>query len=355
MSLKLQGSLRRGTEFQLAFDLDLPAQGVTAICGPSGGGKTTLLRCIAGLEPDFRGTVRIGPRVWQDAAVNLPPHRRALGLVFQSGELFPHLSVADNLRFGWDRASKARRRVTRDEVVALLELSGLLARGTAALSGGERQRVALGRALLTSPDLLLLDEPLAALDRPARRAVFPLLEQMRDRFAIPMLYVTHAVDEAARLADRLVLLARGQVAHHGPLAELLTTPAPGLAHGHEAGAVVTTAVAAIDPEFHLARLDFAGGALQVSDRDLAVGTQVRVRIHARDVSLALAPPTGTSILNILPAEVIDLLPDGPARIIVRLQLGATVLLAAITARSAHGLGLAPGARVWAQVKSVALL
>jgi len=356
MSLKFQGTLRRRNgDFQLAFDLDLPAVGFTALCGPSGGGKTTLLRCVAGLEPDFRGTVRVGPRIWQDDATVLPLHHRALGLVFQNGELFTHLNVERNLRFAWDRTPPERRRVTWDEVVELLGLSGLLARDTGVLSGGERQRVALGRALLKSPDLLLLDEPLAALDRSTRRAIFPLLERMRDQFAIPVLYVTHAVDEAARLADRLVLLEEGRVINQGPLVELLTSPAPGLAHGNDAGAVVTATVGAIDSTFHLARLDFPGGELQVSDRDLTVGASVRVRIHARDVSLTLAPPEATSILNILPAEVIDLTPDDPARVVVRLRVGETVLLAAITARSAHGLGLAPGSGVWAQVKSVALL
>jgi len=356
MSLKLQGSLQRGAgALGITFDLDLPAVGFTAICGPSGCGKTTLLRCVAGLEPDFEGTVRLGPRVWQDRSTTLPLHQRALGYVFQNGELFPHLSVAGNLRFAWDRTPAARRRVTWDEVVDLLGLSGILDRGTANLSGGERQRVALGRALLKSPDLLLLDEPLTALDRATRRAIFPLLERMRDQFAIPVLYVTHNVDEAARLADRLVLMAEGQIINDGPLAELLTSPAPGLAHGNDAGAVVTATVGAIDEAFHLARLDFPGGELQVSDRGLAMGSTARVRIHARDVSLVLAAPAGTSILNILPVEVLDLLPDDQARVLVRLQAGETVLLAAVTARSAHTLGLARGMKVWAQIKSVALL
>ncbi len=356
MSLKLQGSLRRDTgHFNLDFDLDLPAQGFTAICGPSGCGKTTLLRSIAGLEPDFRGTVRVGPRVWQDAETLVPLHRRALGYVFQNSELFPHLSVEGNLRFAWDRTPLERRRVTWDEVVDLLGLAGLLARSTTNLSGGERQRVALGRALLKSPDLLLLDEPLASLDRSTRRTVFPLLERMRDQFAIPVLYVTHAVDEAARLADRLVLMENGQIVNDGPLVELLTSPAPGLALGSDAGAVVSATVGAIDDKFHLARLDFPGGELQVCDRGLALGASARVRIHARDVSLALTPPADTSILNILPVEVVDLLPDEPARVVVRLRAGQTVLLAAVTARSAHALGLAPGQQVWAQIKSVALL
>ncbi len=356
MSLKLQGSLRPGAEaFTLAFDLELPAVGFTAICGPSGCGKTTLLRCVAGLEPDFQGTVRIGPRVWQNATTTLPLHQRALGYVFQSGELFPHLSVDGNLRFAWDRTPVARRRVTWDEVVELLGLSGLLSRSTANLSGGERQRVALGRALLKSPDLLLLDEPLTALDRATRRAIFPLLERMRDQFAIPVLYVTHNVDEAARLADRLVLMEEGRIINTGPLVEMLTTPAPGLAHGSDAGAVVTAIVGAIDETDHLARLDFPGGELQVSDRDLAVGATARVRIHARDVSLALAPSAGTSILNILPVEVMDLLPDDAARVLVRLRAGDTVLLAAVTVRSANALNLTPGQKIWAQIKSVALL
>jgi len=356
MSLKLQGSLQRGAGlFSLAFDLDLPAMGFTAVCGPSGCGKSTLLRCIAGLEPDFHGTVRVGPRVWQNADNRVPLHRRALGYVFQNGELFTHLSVEANLRFAWDRTPADRRRVTWDEVVDLLGLAGLLARSTTHLSGGERQRVALGRALLKSPDLLLLDEPLAALDRATRRAIFPLLERMRDQFAIPVLYVTHAVDEAARLADRLVLMDSGRVVNDGPLVELLTSPAPGLAHGSDAGAVVSATVGAIDAEFHLARLDFPGGQLQVCDRGLAPGTAARLRIHARDVSLVLTPPADTSILNILPATVLDLLPDDPGRVVVRLRAGETVLLAAVTARSAHALGLAPGQKLWAQIKSVALL
>ena len=354
MSLKMKGTLQKGT-FDLAFDLDLPTAGFTAICGPSGCGKTTLLRCVAGLEPDFKGIVRIGPAVWQDGTTNRPLHQRALGYVFQNGELFAHLCVEDNLRFAWDRTTTDNRRVIWDEVIDLLGLSGLLSRSTTHLSGGERQRVALGRALLKSPDLLILDEPLTALEYSTRRAIFPLLERMRDQFAIPVLYVTHSVDEAARLADRLVLMDKGRIINHGPLGELLTSPVPGLAHGRDAGAVVAATVSAMDAEFHLARLDFPGGQLQVCDRDLALGAAVRVRIDARDVSLALSPPHETSILNILPVEVADLLPDDPGRVVVRLRAGETVLLAAVTARSAQTLKLVPGQRAWAQIKSVALL
>lgn len=357
MSLKLQGTLQRPLEggFGLAFDLELPSTGLTAICGPSGCGKTTLLRCVAGLEPTFAGTVRVGPCVWQDQQTNLPLHQRALGYVFQHGELFSHLDVAGNLRFAWDRTPPDRRRVPWDEVVDLLGLLGLLKRNVTQLSGGERQRVALGRALLKSPDLLVLDEPLTALDRETRRGIYPLLERMRDQFAIPILYVTHVVDEAARLADRLVLMDEGLVTNQGPLVEILTTPEPGLAHGEDAGAVVSATVGSLDDIYHLARLDFSGGSLQVSDRGLALGAQARARIQARDVSLALAPSTGTSILNILPAKVLDLLPDDRARVLVRLLVGETVLLASVTGRSAEILRLAPGGKIWAQIKSVAIL
>ncbi len=357
MSLKLQGELQRpGTDgFHLEFDLDLPATGITAICGPSGCGKTTLLRCVAGLEPTFAGTVRVGPCVWQDQQTHRPLHKRALGYVFQNGELFPHLDVAGNLRFAWDRTPDSSRRVPWDEVIDLLRLADLMNRDVAQLSGGERQRVALGRALLKSPDLLVLDEPLTALDRETRRGIYPLLERMRDQLAIPMLYVTHMVDEAARLADRLVLMDKGRVTNQGPLVEMLTSPTPGLAHGEDAGAVVSAIVGALDDTYHLARLDFPGGNLQVSDRGLALGATARARIQARDVSLALAPSTGTSILNILPAEVIDLLPDDRARVLVRLRIGQTVLLASVTRRSAQTLDLAPGCKIWAQIKSVAIL
>ncbi len=357
MSLQLRGALHRASPapFHLRFALELPANQLTAICGPSGSGKTTLLRCIAGLEPRFQGTVRIGPRVWQDTDTRLPVHRRAIGYVAQGGELFPHLTVDRNLRFAWDRTPGDRRRIALDEVISLLDLVPLLSRATTELSGGEHQRVALGRALLKSPDLMLLDEPLAALDPPTRRTIFPVLEDIVHRFSVPMLYVTHAVDEAARLADHLVLMSGGEVAHQGPLAELLTSPAPGLAHGRDAGAVVCTTVTDLDRNYHLARLAFDGGELQVSDRDLPLGFAVRLRVHARDVSLALAPPHDTSILNVLPATVVDLLPDGPARVMVRLRVGTTLLLAAITTRSADTLRLTPGLAVWAQIKSVALL
>jgi molybdate transport system ATP-binding protein len=359
MSLKLKLRLDRpgkpaaGDGFRLDVDLEVPGRGVTAVCGPSGCGKTTLLRCVAGLEAGARGTVRIGRRIWQDDGVRLPAWRRRAGYVFQDGALFPHLDVAGNLAYGLKRRTGPG--VTLAEISDLLGLHSLLPRDVAGLSGGERQRVALGRALLAGPELLLLDEPLAALDRGSRRTIYPYLERISAESDIPFLYVTHALDEAARLADHLVLMDRGRAVQSGPLTTLLTTPPPGLAGGEDAGGVVFAAVDSVDAEYHLARLTFAGGTLLVPDPGLPVGRPLRVRIHARDVSLVLTAPTGSSILNILPARVMDLIPDGTARVLVRLTVGEAVILAAVTRRSAANLGLAPGKDVFAQIKSVALL
>ncbi len=361
MSLKIHCRLDRTVAangdpgFRLDVDLDLPAAGITAVFGPSGCGKSTLLRCVAGLEKKARGVVKIGPKVWQDQDCFLPVHRRALGFVFQDGALFPHLSVRENLEYGLKRVGAGRQTILMDEVVEMLGLERLLARGTTELSGGERQRTALGRALLTSPDLLLLDEPLASLDRSSQRAIYPYLEKLRTDLTLPVLYVTHALDEAARLADHMVLLEDGQAVNSGPLTEMLTSPAPGLAHGDEAGTVIPARVAGFDREFHLARLGFDGGELLVADTGLAPDQEVRVRIHARDVSLILEPAGGSSILNILPARVLALIPDSPARVLVRLAVGDEVILAAITHRSAASLELDPGREVYAQIKSVALL
>lgn len=361
MSLRIQCRLDRavtangGPGFRLNVNLDLPSAGITAVFGPSGCGKSTLLRCVAGLEKKSRGIVKIGPHIWQEKDRFLPVHRRALGFVFQDGALFPHLSVRENLEYGLKRAGAGRQTIVMAEVVELLGLEKLLARGTTELSGGERQRTALGRALLTSPDLLLLDEPLAALDRASRRGIYPYLERLRTDFTLPVLYVTHALDEAARLADHMVLLEDGQAVHSGPLTEMLTSPAPGLAHGDEAGAIVSARVDGHDREFHLACLAFDGGTLMVADTGLVIGQRVRVRIHARDVSLALDPVGGSSILNILPARVLALISDSPAHVLVRLAIGDSVILAAITHRSAAALKLGPGREVFAQIKSVALL
>ena len=346
--------------FTLAVDLDLAGRGVTALFGPSGSGKTSCLRVVAGLErsaPDAPAYIAVNNEVWQDDSRGLfvPVHQRALGYVFQDANLFPHLSVAKNLAFGMARVPAAQRRVSLDQAVTLLGIGHLLARQPGTLSGGERQRVAIARALATSPRLLLLDEPLAALDAQRKAEVLPYLEKLHSELDIPVLYVSHALDEVARLAEHLVLLDAGRVLACGPTAALMTRLDLPLAHGDTAGAVLSATVQRHDPGDHLSLIRFSGGTLLVPQQAIAVGQSVRVRVQARDVSLTLQQQSGTSILNILRATVTAVAPDSPGQVMVALDLGGSALLARVTQRSAHALGLTPGLTLYAQIKGVAIV
>jgi len=354
MSLSVDLELQRG-EFGLKAAFEVPDDGVTALFGCSGCGKTSLLRAIAGLERHARGRVRLGDTVWQDERTFVPPHRRALGYVFQEAGLFPHLDVRGNLDFAQRRARRDGRGPDRDSVIELTGIGPLLDRDTLHLSGGERQRVALARALLGRPRLLLLDEPLAALDTRARQALLPCLEAVRAELGVPMLHVSHAPDEVARLADRMILIDRGEIRASGPVSELLTRLDLPLAHGPDAEALIEGEISGHDADYGLTRVRFAGGEFLVPAQDLGVGRRVRLRVLARDVSLTLERQTGTSILNIFPARVTALAEEGPAQVMVRLDAAGTPLLARITRKSADALALAPGRPVQVQVKSVALL
>jgi len=342
--------------FGLDVDLTLPGRGVTALFGPSGAGKTTLLRCIAGLERASDGVLRFEGETWQDAQVFVPTHRRPLGYVFQEASLFPHLTVHGNLTYGLRRIQADARRVALDQAIELLGIGHLLERRPDRLSGGERQRVAIARALAVSPRLLLMDEPLAALDLARKQEILPFLEGLRDELAIPVLYVSHTPDEVARLADHLVVLEAGRTVTAGPLAETLARLDLPIPLGEDAGVVLDARIAERDATWHLARAEFAGGSLWVRDAGHVVGRQVRVRILARDVSLALTPHPASSILNLLPAvvEAIKLEAD-PALALVGLRLGAAPMLARLTRRSVDALGLAPGKPVYVQIKAVALV
>lgn len=345
-------------DFRLDVDLALPGRGVTALFGHSGSGKTTLLRCVAGLERGASGQLEINGACWQDSARGLfvPPHRRAIGYVFQDANLFTHLSVRRNLQFGMKRVAAAERRVAWDQAVDLLGIGHLLERMPARLSGGERQRVGMARALLTSPRLLLMDEPLAALDLKRKHEILPYLERLHDELDIPVLYVSHSPDEVARLADHLVLLDQGRAIAQGELRETLARLDLPTAFSDDAGVVVEGEIAGHDPAYHLTRLVFPGGEVLVSQRPQAIGQRLRFRVHARDVSLALERAEGSSISNLLPARVEALAAaDTPAHVLVRLDAGGTPLLARITRRSADQLGVAPGKALWAQIKTVALL
>jgi molybdate transport system ATP-binding protein len=345
--------------FELRVDLDLPGRGVTALFGPSGSGKTSCLRVIAGLErsaPDDHTCIAVNGHVWQDDAqrLRLPVHQRPLGYVFQDANLFPHLSVAKNLAFGMTRVPAAQRRVSLDQAVTLLGIGHLLARLPGTLSGGERQRVAIARALATSPRILLLDEPLAALDAQRKAEVLPYLETLHSELDIPVLYVSHALDEVARLAGHLVLLDQGRVLASGPTAELMTRLDLPLAHGDAAAAVLTATVQRHDPDDHLTLLTFSGGTLLIPLQNALPGQTLRIRVPARDVSLSLQHPGGSSILNILPATVTALVPDSPGQVMVALEMGDTALLARVTQRSAVALGINPGLTLYAQIKGIAI-
>jgi molybdate transport system ATP-binding protein len=345
--------------FLLDVDLALPERGVSALFGPSGCGKTTVLRALAGLER-AAGRVALGGEVWQDDASGrfVPTHRRELGYVIQEAALFPHLDVRRNLEYGQRRVAPAARRIDLDQVVALLGIGPLLARRPGTLSGGERQRVAIARALATSPRLLLMDEPLAALDAARKAEILPYLERLHETLAIPVVYVSHAIDEVARLADHLVVMEAGRVTAAGPLAEAMARLELAGPLGDDAGVVLDARVAERDTRWQLARLEVETGAcsLWARDRGHALGSALRLRVLARDVSLTRAPQADSSIGNQLAASVEAIADDvHPALALVRVRVGGVPLLARLSRRSAAALGLAPGLAVWAQVKTVALM
>jgi molybdate transport system ATP-binding protein len=356
--LELRVCLPRA-HFALDVNLTLPARGITVLLGASGSGKTTLLRCVAGLEQAAQTRIGIAGRVWQDSTlgINLPTWQRPLGYVFQEASLFEHLDVRGNLRYAQKRARQpaGSELLALDRVIDLLGLAPLLGRRTPDLSGGERQRVAIARALATQPELLLLDEPLASLDPARRQDILPWLERLRDELQIPMLYVTHSVDEASRLADTLVVLSHGRVQASGPAAEVLVQIDTPLPLGDDACALLSVQVAELDARWHLARLDFVGGCLWLPDTGMALGAGLRLRVLARDVSLTTQMPVHTSIQNVLPCTVQAVVDDAhPAQALVQLACGNALLLARVTRRSAHALGLQPGLQVWAQIKAMAL-
>lgn len=341
--------------FRLDVQFDGPSDGVTAVFGPSGCGKSTLLACVAGLVRPQAGRIAIDGRVLLDTEqhVFVAPERRRCGMVFQDARLFPHLSVATNLRYGARRAPDGEG-PSFDAVVGLLGIETLLPRRPGTLSGGERQRVALGRALLARPRLLLMDEPLAALDAARRLDVLPFLGQIWREFQIPILYVTHALDEVDQLADTLVLMERGRVLASGSLeAMALRTDLP-LAARQDSGAVLQCT---LDEHNHVpgrTRLVFDGGSLIVTSQFRLRGDSIRIRVRDRDVAIATERPRGLSIQNVLEARLEELTPIGAGEVVLRLRIGGSGLLARVTDQAVDQLALAPGQTVWAMIKSVAI-
>ncbi len=346
--------------FSLDVDLHLPGRGVSALYGHSGSGKTTCLRCIAGLERAEQGFVQINDEIWQDSdnGIFVPPHKRALGYVFQEASLFPHLSVLANLQFGLKRIAKSQRRVDLAQATELLGIGHLLERHPQHLSGGERQRVGIARALLTSPKLLLMDEPLAALDSQRKSEILPYLQRLHDELDIPVLYVSHAQDEVARLADHLVLLSDGKALASGPIGETLARLDLPMAMGDDAGVIIEGQVSAYDAQYQLLSLQLPATemSIRVTHEPMAVGQALRCKVHARDISLALHNDASSSILNRLPVTVVsEQAADNAAHVLIRLDAGGTPLLARITRYSRDHLAIHPGQQLWAQIKAVAVL
>lgn len=354
MSLRAHLPIRRG-EFRLTAQLDLPERGITAIFGPSGCGKTSILRAIAGLDRHPGARVEVAGETWQSDQRFLATHERPVGMVFQQPHLFEHLTVRENIDYGIRRIAADQRRVSVDKLVETLGIGALLDRRTNGLSGGEQQRIAIARALAVSPTLMLLDEPLSSLDQARKLEILPYLESLQIELGIPMLYVSHSLDEIARIADRLVLPGDGQILAQGDVGELLTRLDLPLARSADAESLIMATVCGHDGDDHLTELRFSGGTILAPRENLATGSTVRVRIAARDVSITLKRPTETSILNIFHARVEQLSAIGSAQMIVKLRVADDVLLARITRRSQRQLALEPGKAVFVQAKGVALL
>ena len=334
----------------VAFRAD---HGVTALFGPSGSGKTSLVQLVAGLSTPDQGRIQVGGQVLFDSrqAINLPTEKRGLGYVFQDARLFPHLTVRQNLVFG----QKTKQPKIFDDIVALLGIEHLLTRRPRTLSGGEKQRVAIGRALLANPRLLIMDEPLAALDESRKSEVLPYLVKLVRQTHLPILYVSHSMEEVIALADTLVLLEHGQVVAHGPVPDLLAQPKLRSLTGRlDAGAVVSATVAAHDSGDSVTVLDFQGGQLEINRIPAAIGDRIRLRIHAKDVGIALDPPGRTSVRNLIPSVITSIQSAENNLVDVMLDAQGAALWAQISRRSVTELNLCPGMNVWAMVKAVTL-
>ncbi len=347
-------------KFRLDTDLEFPDRGVTVVFGRSGSGKTTLLRCLAGLERSPTGYMKFGDTVWQDESSKtfLPVHRRPIGMVFQEARLFPHLTVRNNLLYGYKRIDPDHRTIAFDQVVDLMDLHPLLERRTQGLSGGEQQRIAIGRALLTSPRLLLMDEPLSNLDAERTQDILPFLIRLKNEMRLPIVYVTHSLGEVLQLVDTLVLLQEGTHVATGPANEVLSRlDLAGKTGPATVGSVLTTTVVGHETEFGLTRVQYRDRFLYIPEQPLAVGSLLRLHLRAQDISIALGKPeTPTSVLNILPATVVEIGPIDAKGSSVNLKLDVgEPILATITRKSLAHLKLKPGMPVYAYVKAVKMV
>ena len=347
---------RRGS-FSLDAAFELPTPGVVALFGRSGSGKSTLVNILAGLLDADTGRVTLDDLVWLDTerGLNLAPERRRIGYVFQDARLFPHMSVAGNLRYGEKRAPAARRYVSFDAVAALLDLGELMHRRTHQLSGGEKQRVAIGRALLSQPALLLLDEPLASLDAARREEVLPYLETLRDQLSIPMVYVSHQFDEVLRLATSVVLMQAGKTIAQGGVGDMsLHKELRAIIGADSVGAIVDGTVIATESANGLTRVNVGRGELKVPALNAAAGAKLRLQLLARDIIVATEAPRNLSVRNVLAGVVVSVTGDDADSALIAIDIGATVIMARVTTAAVNDLALVPGLPVWALVKAVSL-
>ncbi len=341
--------------FTLDAEFSVPSNGVTAVFGPSGCGKTTLLRMMAGLDHCMNGYLKVADTVWQDQHCFVPAHQRSIGYIFQEASLFPHLNVQQNIDYAIKRSQNKSPKKSVDKLIELLGIAHLLQRKPDKLSGGEKQRVAIARALAVNPGLLLMDEPLAALDQKRKDEFMPYLETLHEELDIPVIYVSHSSMEVSRLADHLVLMDSGQVVASGDIHEIMTRLDLPVSHDNDAAAIIEAKVVGHDEQYHLTHMEFAGGTINVTQKALQVGDTARLRLAARDVSLTLEHQSDTSILNIIPVTVDDVIDESPSQVMIRLSANGVPMLSRITRKSANELGLQKGTQVYAQVKSVALL
>lgn len=339
------------SDFSLDVDVEIPMRGITGVFGESGAGKTALLRCIAGLERGASGRLVVADDVWQDATTSRPVHDREIGYVFQEPRLFAHLSVRQNIEYGQRRGR--REDVGLDEAVELLGLRYLLDRRVDTLSGGEAQRVAIARALLRSPRVVLMDEPIASLDRARRDEILPFLDRLHAALSIPVIYVSHSIEEVIRLCDHLLVMERGRIIAAGDIQEVLLRADLPLLGGEEAGAIIHAKVVTYDPDDGLTKIAFDGVAMWVPGR-YETGAPLRLRIRANDVSICREDPGTSTVLNVLPAAIESIRADGESSELVQLGIGSEHILARITRRSRAQLDLRPGEQVLAQIKSVAV-
>jgi molybdate transport system ATP-binding protein len=354
-SVAMRYSLNRD-DFSLDVDISVPTHGITGIFGASGSGKTTLLRCIAGLEQGIAGHFSVNGEVWHDSdrGISIPVHQRRIGYVFQEARLFSHLSVRGNLHYGMNRNKDQADQVEFDQIIKLLGLERLLDRKPASLSGGEAQRVAIARALLRSPSLVLMDEPLAALDSARKEEILPFLDKLHAELSLPILYVSHSMEEVCRLCDHLVVMDQGRVLAQGGIQSVLVRLDLPAAASEIAGTVIAGKIAAYDPDYDLTSVDFSGGRLLIPGACGALSSPLRLRIRASDISLCRERPNETTILNVLPVTIEGIQSDQGPFCMAQLRAGEDLLTARITRQSAETLGIKTGDTLLAQIKSVAV-